>query len=61
MGNLVLNAEKGFLILNFSKKQKLNTKILQGCMDINFENMLPMEYSKERNAVRYNFLSCTYD
>ena len=54
MGNLVLNAEKGFLIFNFSKKQKLNTKILQGCMDINFENMLPMEYSKERNAVRYN-------
>ena len=54
MGNLVLNVEKGFLILNFSKKQKLNTKILQGCMDINFENMLPMEYSKERNAVRYN-------
>lgn len=50
----MLNAEKGFLVLNFSKKQKVNTKILQGCMDVGFEHMLPMEYSKERNAVRYN-------
>lgn len=54
MGNLLLNAEKGFLVLNFSKKQKVNLKLYSVCEGANFGSMLPMEYSKERNAVRYD-------
>lgn len=54
MGNLLLNAEKGFLVLNFSKKQKVNVKLFKQCQQLNFAGMLPMQYSKERNAVRYN-------
>lgn len=54
MGNLILNAEKGFLILNFSKKQKLNASMLQACADVDFRHMLPIEYRQDKNAARYN-------
>lgn len=53
MGNLILNAEKGFLILNFSKKQKLNASMLQACADVDFKHMLPIEYRQDKNAARY--------
>jgi len=53
MGNLILNAEKGFLILNFSKKQKLNASMLQACADVDFRHMLPIEYRQDKNAARY--------
>lgn len=53
MGNLILNAEKGFLILNFSKKQKLNASMLQACADVDFMHMLPIEYRQDKNAARY--------
>lgn len=53
MGNLILNAEKGFLILNFSKKQKLNANMLQACADVDFRHMLPIEYRQDKNAARY--------
>lgn len=53
MGNLILNVEKGFLILNFSKKQKLNASMLQACADVDFRHMLPIEYRQDKNAARY--------
>lgn len=53
MGNLILNAEKGFLILNFSKKQKLNASMLQACAEVDFRHMLPIEYRQDKNAARY--------
>ena len=53
MGNLILNAEKGFLILNFSKKQTLNASMLQACADVDFRHMLPIEYRQDKNAARY--------
>ena len=57
MGNLILNAEKGFLILNFSKKQKLNASMLQACADVDFRHMLPIEYRQDKNAATSSTLN----